>query len=72
MDMIIAHSLEDQYVDLCTGLRKNDVLFARYPYKFFPIFTSESSRGVFQADAMFKGSTMDLPLTKNRFRCKRV
>ena len=40
MSAIIANTLDDEYIDLCTGLVQNDILFARYPYKFFPLFES--------------------------------
>jgi hypothetical protein len=47
MSVVIAGSLNDEYIDLCTGLRSNDVLFARYPYKFFPLFESKTNSGIF-------------------------
>ena len=72
MNVVIANTLDDQYVDLCTGLSQNDVLFARFPFKFFPVFESYGNRGVFQANAVFRGNEFDLPLTKNRFKCRRV
>ena len=72
MNVVIANTLDDQYIDLCSGLGQGDVLFARFPYKFFPVFESFYNRGVFQANAVFRGNEFDLPLTKNRFKCRRV
>ena len=68
---IIANSSSDAYIDQCTLLQDGDVLFARHPYKFFPLFWGSGSRGMFTVDIEYSTSN-DLSESVNAKRCRRV
>jgi hypothetical protein len=50
ISIIIAESLTSPYVDQCTNIEQGDVIFARVPYKFFPVFEGRSLNAFFSAN----------------------
>ena len=69
--VLIGNSTQDPYIDQCTLLRDGDVIFARYPYKFFPLFQGSGTFGMYTVDFEYSASN-DLSETVNRQRCRRM
>lgn len=36
--VIIGKELTDPWVDICSDIMPGDIIFARYPFKLFPVF----------------------------------
>ena len=69
--VLIGNSTQDPYIDQCTLLQDGDVIFARHPYKFFPLFQGSGTFGMYTVDFEYSTSN-DLSETVNRQRCRRV
>jgi len=50
ISIIIAESLTSPYVDQCTNIVQGDIIFARVPFKFFPVFEGSSLSAFFSAN----------------------
>jgi len=45
--VIIAEDIDSEFVDYCSRLSEDDVLFARHPFKMFVLFESLSSSSTY-------------------------
>ena len=45
LGVMIAESKTSDFMDLCENLSKGDILFARVPFKFFPLFEATNWNG---------------------------
>ena len=69
---MIAESKTSDFMDLCENLSAGDTLFARVPYKFFPIFEATNWNGNYGINMLYTKSANLLKTTANKAKCKRV
>lgn len=64
VEIIIAETIKDDFVDICTGIQNGDTIFARYPFKFFPIMEATRNGAMYSLDLVYSKSH-SLYSTKN-------
>ena len=69
---MIADTKTDDFMDLCTDLQVGDTLFARVPFKFFPLYEAKNWNSRFNSEVTYSKSAYDIKNTVNRGKCKRV
>ena len=72
LSVMIAEKKTSDFMDLCENLSVGDTLFARVPYKFFPIFEASNWNGDYAVSMFYTKSANLLSKTANKGKCKRV
>ena len=62
----------DDFMDYCENLSVGDILFARVPYRLFPLFVANGMNAYFLVDMTYTKSANLLKKTVNKDKCKRV
>ena len=69
--VFIAQNITDDFIDMCFGLQTGDKLFARHPYKFFPLLEGKSMGSTYFVELKYL-TVADLSKYNNNKRCQRV
>jgi hypothetical protein len=72
-DLVISEGKTSEFVDFCYGIEEGDQIFARHPYKIFPVFEAKGDGSRFFVELQYQApASVDLSQFVNSKRCVRV